>query len=184
MELSNFPLASDADCQWLKQELSGLPCHCPYIFDNCCLPDGCQPDQAGVLLRREVGRYSMELDRPVQYRGRNRAMKVLARGTPVFFQDFSEMVRFFRALPEKRLGTGPPAGVEEPVVVMEELTLSQSEAPQLLRVSELEQELSRRVMGQDHAIAVMAQLSAMHVNKQNPQKPLSICLWPTRHRKI
>ena len=94
MELSNFPLASDADCQWLKQELSGLPCHCPYIFDNCRLPDGCQPDQAGVLLRREVGRYSMELDRPVQYRGRNRAMKVLARGTPVFFQDFSEMVRF------------------------------------------------------------------------------------------
>ena len=71
------------------------------------------------------------------------------------------MVRFFRALPEKRLGTGPPAGVEEPVVVMEELTLPQSEAPQLLRVSELEQELSRRVMGQDHAIAVMAQLSAM-----------------------
>ena len=118
MELSNFPLASDADCQWLKQELSGLPCHCPYIFDNCRLPDGCQPDQAGVLLRREVGRYSMELDRPVQYRGRNRAMKVLARGTPVFFQDFSEMVRFFRALPEKRLGTGPPAGAEEPVVAM------------------------------------------------------------------
>ena len=60
MELSNFPLASDADCQWLKQELSGLPYHCPYIFDNCRLPDGCQPDQAGVLLRREVGRYSME----------------------------------------------------------------------------------------------------------------------------
>ena len=29
MELSNFPLASDADCQWLKQELSGLPCPCP-----------------------------------------------------------------------------------------------------------------------------------------------------------
>ena len=78
MELSNFPLASDADCQWLKQELSGLPCHCPYIFDNCRLPDGCQPDQAGVFLRREVGRYSMELDRSVQYRGRNRAMKVLA----------------------------------------------------------------------------------------------------------
>lgn len=174
MELSNFPLASDADCQWLKQELSGLPCHCPYIFDNCRLPDGCHPDQAGVLLRREVGRYSMELDRSVQYRGRNRAMKVLARGTPVFFQDFSEMVRFFRALPEKRLGTGPPAGAEEPVVAMEELTLPQSEAPQLLRASELEQELSRRVMGQDHAIAVMAQLSAMHVNKQNPQKPLSI----------
>ena len=68
MELSNFPLASDADCQWLKQKLSGLPYHCPYIFDNCRLPDGYQPDQAGVLLRREVGRYSMELDRPVQYR--------------------------------------------------------------------------------------------------------------------
>ena len=59
-------------------------------------------------------------------------------------------------------------------MAMEELTRPQSEAPQLLRASELEQELSRRVMGQDHAIAVMAQLSAMHVNKQNPQKPLSI----------
>ncbi len=103
--LSDLREATDNDRRWLQKELLRLPNTRCLDIGECDLPAGCTPARAAISFFRQSPFIAMRLDREISYTGSNRAMSKLSYGEPVYFQNFVEMLAFFKELPTEAAPT-------------------------------------------------------------------------------
>jgi len=186
MKLTDFRYASAENSRWLQQEIDGLSDNQPLIFPDCELPTGCTPDHAAIGFSRIFPCYTIFLDREVRYSGYNRAMLRLCSGGCIPFRNISEMSRFFLELPAETPSSVPVSHVVEPdtepdidsIVDMAELrvpmTTPEKQPPDAKTIL---RELEKSIMGQNPALQAIAHHVALHIQKKNPKRPLSIIAW-------
>jgi len=188
MKLTDFPAASDSDYDFLEQQIDQLPERRAFQFDDCEMPAGCTPDRATVGFYKELlTRYVMYLDRHIRYTGESRFMSALCRDSRLYFPDFDVMKRFLTSLPTEPESTPDsngtaPAGEDasrDPnrIVAMSGLSPPTGAARSAPDRETIQRELQKQIMGQETAVETVAHYTALHLNKKNPRKPLSIVAW-------
>ncbi len=178
--LSDLREATDNDRRWLQKELLRLPNTRCLDIGECDLPAGCTPARAAISFFRQSPFIAMRLDREISYTGSNRAMSKLSYGEPVYFQNFVEMLAFFKELPTEAAPTPtqrPTAGNKtydiDIIVDTRAISVPRPKAQTPPTREIIQRELEKIIMGQEAAVAAIAHHVALHVNKKNPKKPLS-----------
>jgi len=179
VKLTSFSCAPEPDYQDLKRQIDRLPVDKALRLENCELPLECTPNRATVVFYKYSNQYVMCLDKAVRYSGQNWAMVVLCKGTRLPFADFNKMKIFLLALPAETApapgsrGNGLTDGYDlNSIVNMDDLTLP-TEATSTPDFKSILRELEKSIMGQETAVKTFAHQTALHLKKNNPQKPLS-----------
>ena len=118
------------------------------------------------------------------YTGDNWAIRLISSGETIPFCNYPEMAMFFREFPSTdanptptRRATAPSHSYDlDSVADMGAIKVPAAapvEAAPPPDAKTLREELGKIIIGQDTAVATIAHHVAMHVNKKNPQKPLS-----------
>ncbi len=179
MKLTDIASLPEYAYQVLKRDIDSLPADEVLILADCELPSECVPSTAALIFFHDGEDYIMQLGDAILYRGTNRAMQLLCLGKPLPFPRFEMLARFLRLLPGRPPTPASPAlaphheyDVNQVANVLEVAMPRRSAAP--LDYSVLQRELEKSIMGQAAAVETIAYQSALHVNKSNSQKPLSI----------
>ncbi|MDR1704576.1 MAG: AAA family ATPase [Clostridiales bacterium] len=181
---------SEIEYRELKQILDRLPQGQAFMIDNCGLPTGCTPDRATLMIYKDTSSYRVALDRHIRYSGDNTAVMHLTFQDDIFFRQFYMMRDFFQELAaEEQPRAGLPAMPLKPgaapgndydvnkAAKLDEIKTPKKAARKPLDSKSIQRELGKIIMGQDAALETIAHQTALHVNKKNSRKPLSILAW-------
>lgn len=185
LELANI---SDADARELQWRMDGLKPGEKLKFSHFGPLALCKPNYADLYFFKDNGRYCMSLKPAVDYPGSYPPMTHLCSQEYVYFREFSMLLEFIRELvcsesppptprstPPSKPKAAPPKDYDvSRVAKLDEVTVPKATRRRVLDAKTLKRDLSKIIMGQDEAVTAISQVVPLHVNKENPKKPLSI----------
>ncbi len=179
---------SDADARELQWKMDGLKPGEKLRFADFGPLALCDPQYADLYFFKENDRYCMTLRPTVHYPGSYPPMTHLCSQDPVWFREFSMLLHFLRELvcsdpPPSSPQTDTPSNAKASppkdyevsrVANLDEVTVPKGKKRSVLDAKTLKKELTKIIMGQEEAVAAISQVVPLHVNKENPKKPLSL----------
>ena len=171
--------ASPAACQALQ---TCIDIHArqgkAYEFQNCEMPAGCTPERTALGFLRQGESYTLYWRPMVTYRGKSPVLAVLFGRNVWRFDSFPALSARLQSLRrEVETGGAPVRGrplprPERRIIPRTRQTAPPEVWPLLYR--RLTDELSKAVLGQEHAVEAAAFRLYAHVGKQAPARPLSL----------
>jgi DNA polymerase III delta prime subunit len=151
-----------------------------YEFADCEMPAGCTPARAALGFLRQGESYTLYWRPMVTYRGKSPVLAVLFGRNVWRFDSFQSLSARLQSLrrevePGSGLLRGRPLPRPErrgPLWEQQRQTVSPETWPVLYR--RLTEELSKAVLGQEHAVEATAFRLYAHIGKQAPARPLSL----------
>ncbi len=171
--------ASPAACQALQ---TCIDIHArqgkAYEFQNCEMPAGCTPERTALGFLRQGESYTLYWRPMVTYRGKSPVLAVLFGRNVWRFDSFPALSARLQSLRrEVETGGAPVRGRPLPRPERRMIPRTRQTAPQEvwpLLYRRLTDELSKAVLGQEHAVEAAAFRLYAHVGKQAPARPLSL----------
>lgn len=180
--------SSEQEFDYLRREIEQKRC---LVFENIIMPPDCGYQCCVItFFQRESGVIVLRCDpRPV-YTGENTEIRAWCSNGSMSFGDFTELTRFLRGFAAQRQGNPvqsrpEPASPQRPVTQVDRTRLdpnsSAARDPGFISISahDLEQQLSRTIIGQEEAVAKISHLCSVHLGQRRHKRPLSILLWGT-----
>lgn len=180
--------SSESEFDYLSREIAQKRC---LVFENIIMPPDCGYQCCTIkFLQRESGVIVLHCDpRPV-YTGENADIRAWCGNGSMSFGDFSELTCFLRSFAPQRQGSPEqphpePVSPPRPTPQVDRTRLdpdsSATRDPGFIAVSahDLEQQLSRTIIGQGEAVAKISHLCSVYLGQRRHKRPLSILLWGT-----
>ena len=186
LKLADFKTATDIEYGYLKRQVDSFPVNIPYLLD-VDLPKSCTPKTGVIGFYRTEEQYVVFFEQPVQYSGKNAALKELSQNGNHTTERWSDMVKFCRSFPgeppprplnQAEAATSPATGEMPPdeSEITDFSAIEESPEPKIspLTYEFIRKELRKVVIGQDLAVDIVAYQLAAHLSKPNPKRPLTL----------
>lgn len=180
--------SSETEFSYLNREIVQKRC---LVFDNVTMPDNCGGLRCGIrFIQMDNNVIVLQCDpRPV-YTGANAEIRAWCDNGSMSFRDFQDLSRFLRSFAAEAGNTPAqprrtPAQPQRPPLRVDRDHLNANSPaaanPGYIAVSarDLEEELSKTIIGQQEAVAKISHLISVHLGQRRNTRPLSMLLWGT-----
>lgn len=175
--LTAFSLASHTDFCYLKAQIDrNAQAGHVYDYPTCRLLPGCDPDCATVGFWQDKLGYLLYVRPAVIYRGTSPAAARLFRTGQLSFATFAALEAYLKSLSQP--APPPTAVATSPRTAPATRTVpAAAPTPRPPSRDQLAGALGQAVLGQEEAVALVAQRLAAHTAKRAPARPLSLLFY-------